>query len=69
MNIVLPFVLASCLLGLALLGAAIMHRNGQERRRQQRLSAAFERAKRVAYCGSGEQGQPYSIYGRSAWTD
>ena len=69
MNIVLSLVLAFCLLGLALLGVAVMHRSGQERRRQQRLSAAFERAKRVAYCGSGEQGQPYSIYGRNAWTD
>ena len=68
MSIVLPFVLASCLLGLAFLAVAV-HRNGQERKRQQRLNAAFERAKRVAYCGTGEQGQPYSIYGHSAWTD
>ena len=68
MSIALPLVLASCLLGLVIVAIAV-HRNGRERRRQQRLNAAFERAKRVAYCGTGEQGQPYSVYGQSAWTD
>ena len=68
MSIALPLLLACCLLGLAIVAVAV-HRNGRERRRQQRLNAAFERAKRVAYCGTGEQGQPYSVYGQSAWTD
>ncbi len=68
MSIVLLLVLASCVVALAFLAVAV-HRNGRERRRQQRLNAAFERAKRVAYSGTGEQGQPYSIYGHSAWTD
>ncbi len=38
-----------------------------ERRRQRRLGAAFDRAQRVRHVGTGEQGQPYSLYGEESW--
>ena len=37
------------------------------RRRQSRLSGAFERAQAVRTRGSGLQGSPYSIYAEPAW--
>jgi hypothetical protein len=38
-------------------------------RRQRRLHQAFERGQRVRGAGTGEQGQPYSLYGEEAWRD
>jgi len=36
-------------------------------RRQMRLGRAFDRAQRVQGAGTGEQGQPYSLYGARSW--
>ena len=36
-------------------------------RRQQRLISAFRRAERAAGTGSGEQGDPHSVYSRQMW--
>ena len=36
-------------------------------RRQQRLISAFRRAKRAEGAGTGEQGDPHSVYSRQMW--
>ncbi len=46
--------------------AATRARN--DRRRQDRLSTAFERAQAVRTRGSGLQGSPYSVYAEPVWT-
>ena len=46
--------------------AAARARN--DRRRQGRLSIAFERAQAVGTRGSGLQGSPYSVYVEPVWT-
>ncbi len=38
-----------------------------DRRRQDRLSIAFERARAVRTRGSGLQASPYSVYGEPVW--
>ena len=38
-----------------------------DRRRQDRLSIAFERAQAVRTRGNGLQGSPYSVYGEPVW--
>ncbi len=38
-----------------------------DRRRQDRLSIAFERAQAVRTRGSGLQGSPYSVYAEPVW--
>ncbi|MCZ6895679.1 MAG: hypothetical protein O7H40_16750 [Gammaproteobacteria bacterium] len=38
-----------------------------ERRRQDRLSIAFERAQAVRTRGRGLQGSPYSVYAEPVW--
>ncbi len=46
--------------------AAARARN--DRRRQDRLSIAFERVQAVRTRGNGLQGSPYSIYAEPVWT-
>ncbi len=40
-----------------------------DRRRQYRLSLAFERARAVRTRGRGLQGSPYSVYAEPVWND
>ena len=40
-----------------------------DRRRQDRLSIAFERAQAVRTRGRGLQGSPYSVYAEPVWND
>ncbi len=47
--------------------AAARARN--DRRRQDRLSIAFERAQAVRTRGRGLQGSPYSVYAEPVWND
>ena len=43
-------------------------RNRDERRRQDRLSLAFDRAQAVRTRGNGLQGSPYGVYAEPVWT-
>lgn len=66
--IVVIVVVGLCLVALvAVLGVVIGRRLGTAP--QGRLERGFERARRVEQRGSGEQGRPYTMYGKSAWCD
>ncbi len=59
------------ILGVAALAVACVvfaaTRVRNNRRRQDRLSIAFERAQAVRTRGSGLQGNPYSVYAEPVW--
>lgn len=52
-----------------LAGAWVVARRQAGQRRQMRLDRAFDRAQRVQGAGTGEQGRPYSLYGKRSWRD
>lgn len=56
-------------LGLIALAGVLGFVIGSRRRRQQaHLGKGFERARMVERTGSGIQGTPYSVYGKSSWS-
>jgi len=63
--------LTMSILGIAAFVVVIVYLAGAKmrtnRRRQSRLSGAFERAQTVRTRGSGLQGSPYSIYAEPVW--